>query len=95
MLDWAGERIAGKQAIAAAWMARTAEREASFFALRLIGENTVRVRVEGVLQRWVDVPDHDSVPWNAPVSLVLVRSPAQTFDIVEARLGTFAPVPQH
>lgn len=95
VLDWAGERIAGAQAVAAAWMARTVIPAASFFPRRLVGENAERVRVEGVFERWADVADHPSVLWIAPVSLVLVRGSAQTFDIVEAQVGAFAPAPHY
>lgn len=91
-LDWAGERIAGAPAIAEAWIRRTsADPPSSFFPHRLVGENAGRVRVEGVLEHWIDAPGHDSALWVAPVSLVLVRSPARTFDITEAHVGDFAP----
>jgi hypothetical protein len=80
--DWNGGRVVLEDAAAAL--------AGHFYARRLIGETARRVRVEGLMSLITRAGDGPEVEWDAPVTLIFADSPAQGWQIAEARVGAFA-----
>jgi tetratricopeptide (TPR) repeat protein len=90
-LESQGGRAEGSTAAAEVWRRQTGTGDARFFPDRLTGESADRIAVAGHLERW-EQQGQDNVLLTAPVTLALVRSPADgSFRIARALIGAFEP----